>query len=231
VLKHCAAIRKRRLSALPNVDPYTYDVKISGFTRSSIYSIYDISRLRVNSSPTRCTLIFFISFLTTLALHVSGAICTHHQEHNCCIYLLKYKVSRFIISLPDLTVTIPVHHETPHEDGESLYCPLTSFTGVSFQQHDDDVGFQHVGNPSPGDGCGWGQCGHGRRHGSKPNCVQPPAEGRCNGEWLLLHDTAPNIRPADLRGLWYQTIAMQPHSTLPGYERAPIFCQRHFIHR
>jgi hypothetical protein len=45
MLKHCAANRKRRLSALPNVSPYIYDVKISGFTRSSIY-IYDISRLR-----------------------------------------------------------------------------------------------------------------------------------------------------------------------------------------
>jgi hypothetical protein len=40
MLKHCAANRERRLSALPN------DVKISGFTRSSIY-IYDISRIRV----------------------------------------------------------------------------------------------------------------------------------------------------------------------------------------
>jgi hypothetical protein len=47
MLKHCAANRKRRLSALPNVGPYIYDVKISDFTRSSIY-IYDISRLRVN---------------------------------------------------------------------------------------------------------------------------------------------------------------------------------------
>jgi hypothetical protein len=41
VLKHCAANRKRRLSALPNVglyiDYYIHDVKISGFTRSSIY--------------------------------------------------------------------------------------------------------------------------------------------------------------------------------------------------
>jgi hypothetical protein len=37
MLKHFAANRKRRLSALPNVDPYMYDVKISGFTRSSIY--------------------------------------------------------------------------------------------------------------------------------------------------------------------------------------------------
>jgi hypothetical protein len=46
MLKHCAANRKRRLSALPNVGPYIYDVKISGFTGSSIY-IYDISRLRV----------------------------------------------------------------------------------------------------------------------------------------------------------------------------------------
>jgi hypothetical protein len=67
MLKHCAANRKRRLSALPNVIPYIYiyrhiyiyvyiyiyDVKISGFTRSSIYIyiyMYDISRLRVNES-------------------------------------------------------------------------------------------------------------------------------------------------------------------------------------
>jgi hypothetical protein len=34
------------------------------------------------SSPIWYT-IFFISFLTTLALHVSGAICTHHQENSC----------------------------------------------------------------------------------------------------------------------------------------------------
>jgi hypothetical protein len=61
--------------------------------------------------------------------------------------------------------------------------------------------------------------------------MQPPAEGCCNGEWLLLHDTAPNIRPADPRGLWNQTITVQPHSTLPDYERAPIFRQRYFIHR
>jgi hypothetical protein len=46
-LKHCAANRKRRLSAaLPNVGIYIYDVNISGFTSSSY--IYDISRLRVN---------------------------------------------------------------------------------------------------------------------------------------------------------------------------------------
>jgi hypothetical protein len=44
MLKHCAANGKRRLLALPNVGPYICDVKISGFTRSSIY---DISRLRV----------------------------------------------------------------------------------------------------------------------------------------------------------------------------------------
>jgi hypothetical protein len=37
VLKHSAVNKKRRLSALPNVGPYMYDVKISGFTRSSIY--------------------------------------------------------------------------------------------------------------------------------------------------------------------------------------------------
>jgi hypothetical protein len=48
MLKHCEANRKRWLSALPNKSPYIYDVKISGFTRSSIY-IHDISRLRVKS--------------------------------------------------------------------------------------------------------------------------------------------------------------------------------------
>jgi hypothetical protein len=48
MLKHCAANRKRRISALPNVGPHIYDVKISGFTRSSInLNIYIyISRLR-----------------------------------------------------------------------------------------------------------------------------------------------------------------------------------------
>jgi hypothetical protein len=46
MLNHCAADRKRRLSALPNVGPYTHDVKISGFTGAPY--ICDISRLRVN---------------------------------------------------------------------------------------------------------------------------------------------------------------------------------------
>jgi hypothetical protein len=39
VLKHCAANRKRQISALPNVGPYIYDVKISGITRRSIYVV------------------------------------------------------------------------------------------------------------------------------------------------------------------------------------------------
>jgi hypothetical protein len=33
MLKHCTENRKRRLSALPNVGPYIYDVKIFGFRR------------------------------------------------------------------------------------------------------------------------------------------------------------------------------------------------------
>jgi hypothetical protein len=37
VLKHCAANRKGWLSAVPNVGPYINNVKISGFTRNSIY--------------------------------------------------------------------------------------------------------------------------------------------------------------------------------------------------
>jgi hypothetical protein len=39
MLKHCAANGKRWLSALPNSGPYIYDVKISGFARSSINNI------------------------------------------------------------------------------------------------------------------------------------------------------------------------------------------------
>ena len=79
-------------------------------------------------------------------------------------------------------------------------------------------------------GGGGGQGEDGGPQGSKPS-MQPPAEGCCNGEWLLLHDTAPNIWPADPRGLWNKTITVQPHWTLPDYERAPIFRQRYFIHR
>jgi hypothetical protein len=50
MLKHCAANRRRRLSALPDVSPYIYiyDVKISDFTRSSI------SRLRVKLQTPVC---------------------------------------------------------------------------------------------------------------------------------------------------------------------------------
>jgi hypothetical protein len=61
VLKHCAANRKRQLLALPNVGPYTYDVKISGFTRGSIY-IRDIIRLRVKKTFSSFTFIFFMRF-------------------------------------------------------------------------------------------------------------------------------------------------------------------------
>jgi hypothetical protein len=42
MLKHCAANRKRRLSGLPNVRPYIYNVKVSGFSRNFI-DINDIS--------------------------------------------------------------------------------------------------------------------------------------------------------------------------------------------
>jgi hypothetical protein len=38
IFKHCPANRKRRLSALPNLGPYTYDIKASDFPRSSIYT-------------------------------------------------------------------------------------------------------------------------------------------------------------------------------------------------
>jgi hypothetical protein len=43
VLKHCAANRKRRLSALPNVGPYIYDVKISGFKKKGTCMLIDVA--------------------------------------------------------------------------------------------------------------------------------------------------------------------------------------------
>jgi hypothetical protein len=46
VLRHCAENRKRRLSALPKMGSYIYNVKIPGFTRRSIY-IYNVSTVRV----------------------------------------------------------------------------------------------------------------------------------------------------------------------------------------
>jgi hypothetical protein len=48
MLKHCAANRKRQLSALPNVGPYIYIYTTLKFLalQGAPY-IYDISRLRV----------------------------------------------------------------------------------------------------------------------------------------------------------------------------------------
>jgi hypothetical protein len=36
-----------------------------------------------NSGPTRCTL--YSLFLSSLTLHVLGAICNHHYKHNCSL--------------------------------------------------------------------------------------------------------------------------------------------------
>jgi hypothetical protein len=47
VLKHCAANRKRRLSALPKVGPYIYTT-LKFLALQAAQYIYDISRLRVN---------------------------------------------------------------------------------------------------------------------------------------------------------------------------------------
>jgi hypothetical protein len=51
MLKHCAANRKRRLSALPNVGPYIYIyiyTTVKFLALEGAPYIYDISRLRVN---------------------------------------------------------------------------------------------------------------------------------------------------------------------------------------
>jgi hypothetical protein len=46
VLKHCAANRKRRPSALPNIGPYIYTT-LKFLALQGAPHIYDISRLRV----------------------------------------------------------------------------------------------------------------------------------------------------------------------------------------
>jgi hypothetical protein len=55
VLKHCAANRKRRLSALPNVGLYIYNTLKFLALQGAPY-IYDISRLRVKEQETLITL-------------------------------------------------------------------------------------------------------------------------------------------------------------------------------
>jgi hypothetical protein len=54
------------------------------------------------SIPTGCT-IFFISFLKILALHVSDAICTHHQEHDCSVqpYVIQGVPRLYVITAGD----------------------------------------------------------------------------------------------------------------------------------
>jgi hypothetical protein len=47
MLKHCAANKKRRLSALPNVGPYI-STTVKFLALQGAAYIYDISRLRVN---------------------------------------------------------------------------------------------------------------------------------------------------------------------------------------
>jgi hypothetical protein len=64
VLKRCAANRERerQLSALPNVGPYIYDVKISGFIRTSIHTyththtyIYIYTHTHISRHPSSCS--------------------------------------------------------------------------------------------------------------------------------------------------------------------------------
>jgi hypothetical protein len=50
MLKHCAANRKRRLSALPNVGLYIY-MTLNFLALQGAPYIYNVSRLRVNPSP------------------------------------------------------------------------------------------------------------------------------------------------------------------------------------
>jgi hypothetical protein len=77
---------------MEHTDTLCGELQFHFVTEAGIYSYHSINLMFVvpyilvtymfNSSPTRCTL--YSLFLSSLALHVSGAICTHHQE-NCRI--------------------------------------------------------------------------------------------------------------------------------------------------
>jgi hypothetical protein len=53
----------------------------TGAIRFNLMFVVPYTLVMFNSGPTRCAL--YSLFLSSLALHISGAICTHHQEHNC----------------------------------------------------------------------------------------------------------------------------------------------------
>jgi hypothetical protein len=76
MLKHCATNRKRRFSALPNVSPFIYDVKISGL--QGVSYICDISRLRVKGDyfvpKTLFVLITEMSEFFILKIVISGCL-------------------------------------------------------------------------------------------------------------------------------------------------------------
>jgi hypothetical protein len=83
-LKHCAANRKRRISALPNVGPYIHDVKISGFTRSSIYVVCLKSSMNGTTKQTKQKIqtnkvnLFVSSVLFVFWYHSSNFLDTPH---------------------------------------------------------------------------------------------------------------------------------------------------------
>jgi hypothetical protein len=56
-------------------------------------------RISFIHGPIRCT--FFTLFLLSLALHVSGAICAHHQEHN---WIVGWLGSIFVLSGTEVCV-------------------------------------------------------------------------------------------------------------------------------
>jgi hypothetical protein len=104
VLKHCAANRKRRLSALPNVGPYIYDVKISGYIYIYIY-IQDINMVSVNLQL-ECR----SQLWCTTGLHYVYCIASHILYYNLSsiLYPIIYQIfhiPRFISGFDGLVVS------------------------------------------------------------------------------------------------------------------------------
>jgi hypothetical protein len=89
LIQHCAANRKRRLLALPNVSPYIYTT-LKFLALQGAQYMYDISRLRVKSSSARSISIHKPhQFVSRSDCHITqrqtSALCLHVRY--CCVKL------------------------------------------------------------------------------------------------------------------------------------------------
>jgi hypothetical protein len=66
------------------VFPFWFSSNLVIFLKFGVCGSVHVGKIYMfNSGRTRCTM--YSLFISSLVLHVSGAICTHHQEQNCSV--------------------------------------------------------------------------------------------------------------------------------------------------